>query len=375
MKKIIAAALSVCVVSASAPAFAQQSQVSAVTAQSPVTYTLTHSDAVKMALENSPLLEINQYNQKANKKNIESAQLQEKSYRNVPVKAASSFESFCLKNGYYVKAAQTSYDLSVLEEKKIQNSVTYKTTEAYYNYILAQKTLNAARNAYNLSAANLTVVEAQKELGIISTLDFENAQLATDIAKNAVSQNERNLKTAEDSLKIQLGIAGKNCQLNIFEDVIYEEFTADTAIDIKNATDTRYDITALKKSTDLAKEYLDLSNVLTTSSAVYNSAYASYMESKHNYDNTKDNIALMINSYYNNILTSNENLGIAQKSYELKLKKYNSDKLKYELGMITNLELTETINGLYEAQVQYANAKIAYKLAVEKYRYEITTGL
>ena len=62
MKKIIAAALSVCIVSASAPAFAQQSQVSAVTAQSPVTYTLTHSDAVKMALENSPLLEINQYN-------------------------------------------------------------------------------------------------------------------------------------------------------------------------------------------------------------------------------------------------------------------------------------------------------------------------
>ena len=43
--------------------------------------------------------------------------------------------------------------------------------------------------------------------------------------------------------------------------------------------------------------------------------------------------------------------------------------------MITNLDLTSSINDLYSAQVSYANAKLTYRLAVEKYKYEITVGL
>lgn len=375
MKKITSVLLAVCVASASFSVFAQHSDEVSKKAQSTAVYTLTHNDAVDMAVRNSPLLEINQYKKKANKKSIDNAQLQEKAYKDVPVKAATSFESFCLKNGYYVKAAKVSYDLSVLEEKKIKNSVSYKTTQAYYNYILAQKTLTAAQNAYKLSVDNQAVVEVQKELGIISSLDYQNALLSLDVAKNAVAQNERNLEIARDNLRIQLGISEKNCELNIFEDVAYEEFSADIEKDIKSSMDTRFDMISLKKSTELAKEYFDLSNVLTSDSAVYNNAYASYMETKHNYDSAKDNVALVIKSCSNDILTANENLSAARNTYELGLKKYDSDKLRYELGMITNLELTETINALYEAQVQYANAKIVYKLSVEKYRYEITTGL
>ena len=61
--------------------------------------------------------------------------------------------------------------------------------------------------------------------------------------------------------------------------------------------------------------------------------------------------------------------------YEIDLKEYDAAKLKYELGMITNLELTSCINDLYSSQVNYANAKLGYRLAVEKYKYEITIGL
>ena len=43
--------------------------------------------------------------------------------------------------------------------------------------------------------------------------------------------------------------------------------------------------------------------------------------------------------------------------------------------MITNLELTKSINDLYEAQTAFANAKVKYRLAVEKYKHEITLGL
>ena len=68
-------------------------------------------------------------------------------------------------------------------------------------------------------------------------------------------------------------------------------------------------------------------------------------------------------------------MDLSKAQYETELKKYDAAKLKYELGMITNNELTQTINTLYEAQISYANAKSNYRMAIEKYKYEITIGL
>jgi hypothetical protein len=45
------------------------------------------------------------------------------------------------------------------------------------------------------------------------------------------------------------------------------------------------------------------------------------------------------------------------------------------MGMITNLELTKDLNELTTAMEDLENAKFTYKLAVEKYNYDITIGL
>jgi outer membrane protein TolC len=68
-------------------------------------------------------------------------------------------------------------------------------------------------------------------------------------------------------------------------------------------------------------------------------------------------------------------MDISEMQYNIKRKEYNAAKLKYELGVIANVELTKAINDLYDAQVSYANAKLTYRMAIEKYKYEITTGL
>ena len=43
--------------------------------------------------------------------------------------------------------------------------------------------------------------------------------------------------------------------------------------------------------------------------------------------------------------------------------------------MITNAQLTATMNSVFNAETELENAKLTYKLAVEKYGYEITIGL
>jgi hypothetical protein len=78
---------------------------------------------------------------------------------------------------------------------------------------------------------------------------------------------------------------------------------------------------------------------------------------------------------YNTIVSSKDKMDIAEMQYNIKLREYNAAKIKYELGVIANVELTKAINDLYDAQVSYANAKLNYRMAIEKYEYEITTGL
>ena len=84
---------------------------------------------------------------------------------------------------------------------------------------------------------------------------------------------------------------------------------------------------------------------------------------------------IAIKSAYNDIVTAKANLDVSKRQYEMKLKRYEAAKIEYELGVISNIELTGAINDLYDAQVSYAQAKLNYKMAVETYKMQISSGL
>lgn len=338
-------------------------------------YNLSLADAIEMALADNPQLETNLYIQNGNKISYETAKYQRYQMRNAIVNVSNGIEGIYLKNGYYENAAKVQWDLSVMEYDKIRNKIAYDVTEAYYNCALMQKLETAADNSHTLAVNNFETVKAQYELGLIAKLDYENAELSVIRAKNALESNKFNRQIALENLRILLHKDNENCTIEVSDEVDCSEFVSDVEADIEKASETRYDLTALKKSAELAKEYYQHAKILTKASAAYNTGYASYMKADYDYNNTKKLISLSIRSTYNNILTSKADMDTAEKSYTICQKKYQSDKMKYELGMITNLELTKSINDLYEAQTSYANGKVKYRLAVEKYNHEITLGL
>ncbi len=341
----------------------------------PTIYRLTLEDAIELAYTDNPQLETNLYIQKGNKISYETAKYQSNQMRNVAVNVTSGIEQLCLKNGYYENAAKVQWDLSIIEHDKIRNKIAYDVTEAYYNCALMYKLEVAADNSYALATDNMKTVEAQYKLGLIAKLDYENAQLSVIRSKNALEANRLNRQIAIENLKILIHKENEDCIIEVSDDVDCSDYTSETQSDIEQALESRYDLTALRKSAELAQEYYTYARVLTEKSAAYNSGYASYMKAEYDYNNTKKLIALSIQSGYNNILTAKAEMNTAEKSYNINQKKYQSDNMKYQLGMITNLELTKSINDLYEAQTAFANAKIKYRLAVEKYKYEITVGL
>ena len=132
MKKFLSALLALCVVSSSVAVSAQNpsegSDISAgaevivqeKTAE-PVVYELTLPEAIEMAYTDNPQLVANEYDRQGKEVSLESAQLQEKAYRHVSLNVATNFDAYCLREGYYLKAAKVQLELSDKEREKIKN--------------------------------------------------------------------------------------------------------------------------------------------------------------------------------------------------------------------------------------------------------------
>lgn len=377
MKKFLGAILAFSL--AVTPAFAgeiENADVNIITEnQQPTVYTISLEDAINMAFENNVQIEANLLKQKGNEISASSARMLKREYKDMVVNVSTSFDAYCLKNGYYVQASEMAHRISQKESDKIKANISYNVTEAYYNLVLVQKLVNAAENSYNLALDNQKAVEAQFSLGLIPELDYENASITVMLCENTLNEYKLNYEIAEQNLKILLHKDTENCTLVLTDEIECEDFTSNFEDDITSAMETRFDLYSLKESRNLAEEYFNCAKITGEGAATYNTAYASYIEADFNYTNTQKLIGLSLKSSYNKIITTKANMETARMQYEMDLKEYDAAKLKYELGMIANLELTKCINDLYSSQVNYANAKLSYRLAVEKYKYEITIGL
>jgi len=339
---------------------------------------LSLTEAIETALTDNSKIIANGYRQYANQKNLESAHANKKdainSSKNMPILSATTINELLLKKGYYVEAAKMQQRLTIREADKIKSSIAYSVTEAYYNLVLMDKLIAAANNAHNLALSNLKIIQAQYDMGLVAELDYENASLAADNAKSMVDSYILNREIADANLKILLNIPYET-SLILTDEIETEEMSFDVDADIATAMDSRYDIAAAKEAMELSGLYFDIAKSFTSGSAVYNTANADYIDAQNTYKTAVDGITLSLRSIYNNTITTHTAMDLARRQYENKLKAYEAVKLKYDLGMISNLELTNGINELYDAQVSYANAKLGYRMAVEKYKYEISTGL
>lgn len=338
-------------------------------------YTLSLTDAIEMAFTDNDRIIANEHKQIADEISISSAYITRKPYKNMSVNVTNNFDLYCLKEGYYIEAAQMSQRVNKMEAHKIRSAISYDVTNSYYNLVLVRKLVSAAENAYNLALTNKAIVDEQFNLGMIPRLDYDNAVLSVEAARSALDSYKLNEEIAEQTLKVTIGMDDGNAELVLTDEIEAEEYTSDVDTDTLAALDTRYDLYALKESRELAARYLDLATVLTEGSATYNTAYASYLDADYNYSSALKFTKLSIRGAYNSILTSKQSMDIAKSRYDMELREYDAAKIKYATGVISNVELTTCINDLYDAQVSYANAKLTYRMAIEKYKYEITTGL
>ncbi len=346
-----------------------------VSAQDKKVYKLSLQDAINMALEKDPAFMSADVKIQDAERQLKQARKNHKDMQGVPIRVSQGISSFGVQRGYYVKQAEIGVESAKREkEQSIANSA-YSLTQQYYGVKLSERVLESAKTALKMATDNLSVLEMQFSMGLVAENDVENAKLSVKRAQASLSQLERNLELAKKTLAVSLYIEDEEYELVLTDDIEYEEFSTDLAGDTKKAMETRYDVFMLDSALSQAGFLLDISDLFGYTSAEYSSAKAAMIQSEVTSKYSKKMIGISINSSYNAILDAKDNVFIAEDNLLLKQQDYNVAKIQYDLGLITNTQLTAIMNNVTTAQTELDNAKLTYKLAVIKYGYEIAVGL
>ncbi len=344
------------------------------TVQEPAVYTLSLSDAIERASKDHPQLIANEAEQESNRINLDAQQRTKRKYEKF-TPSTSNYDVMYIKKGYYVHTYEMMMRLNEKKEQQIRSKIAYDVTQSYFNYKLACSLRDIAANAYDLALENYNNVKTRFDLGMIAELDLKNAQLSVDQCRNTLSSYERKCGLAKENLKFNLQLEDKECDFILTDDISCGEFSADLEKDLAAAYENRYDVNALKESYLLSEEYFEYTKPLSSATAKYQTAYSDYVTKGYEYNNNKKLIGLSVKNTYNSVLDAKDTLATAEKSTEIAKQTYEINKVKFENGMITNSDLTKSLNDYLSSNISLENAKLTYKLAVEKYAYEISIGL
>ncbi len=334
----------------------------------PTDYTLSLAQAIELALTENP--QIN-----AADINIESCKTSIKAAKESRAKCRNTSTIAYLNADYAVEAAEHQLALAEKSKEKIKSNISYDVTQKYYNYKLINHLIEIADNSLALAKENLAVVNANYTLGRISKLENDNAALSVQGCEVTKNTYVRNAEIAKESLKIALNLSG-DVNFNLTDDINYEEYTSVSETDAEAALKSRYDIATLETQAYLAeKNFNNTKRYTSQNTAAYQTAYSSYIQADYTYTNTSKQMKIGIINYYNAILSAKEALEISEMTYDIQSRNYEAGKVKFEMGTISNIDLTDLLNKQSSARVDVENAKLNYKLAVEKYKYEITIGL
>lgn len=338
------------------------------------TYVLSLEDSIKMALENdqtyknfdSALLDA--------QKQIDNAKRDQREMKgSIPLPSGISLVA--VKQGYHVEQARIGLEVTKRSKQQYEKRTAYLITQSYFGVKVAEETVKTAQAGYDLAKDNKKNIDLQFSMGMVSELDVKNAQYSLNEAKAQLDKYTRMLELTYKSFASSLFIDESDITFVLTDEITYDDFSADLKADTEKAVDIRLDLYQLKSVAMQAERYTNVTKLLGQTSAEHSAAMQSKLTADANYKNAVRQVDIQINSVYNSILDSRDALKLAEENYAIRQQEYDVAVIQYDLGIITNSQLIAIMNIMTGSKIQLDNAKLNYKLAIEKYKCEIDVGL
>ena len=336
----------------------------------PINFSL--EEAVEYALENSPLISISDTKIKGEEVNL-NEQTQEYS-RNIGAKLSfydpNPLNTLKLKKGYFKSAAEMSLLLAEKQKEQIIETVKFLVESSYFNVINAKERVSIQEGILEHAEKNYQNAQKKKELGMASDLEvmsFETSCLQARLDKDRLQREyEYELMLFNKNLGLPL-----NTVVNLTDSIDVKPL-AEVDIDqkIKEAHGNRLEVITAEEAFKLNEfNFAIVSSYYTPNTFRYQQAKFEMETSKHQLDDTKQNIELSVRRVYIDMINSFETIGVVQKSVEQAEKAYEVVNMRYEVGMATNNDVIEALNSLREARLLQAQSILIYNLAVKNLRH------
>jgi len=341
---------------------------------------LSLEESIEMALKNNPAVEIAQI--ALDKASMELKQADKAARDIVDGRKAASELPAGMDIGLY------SYDmyiverivpkqkamLEVINEKSLEfkvNVLKIQVEQAYYGVLKAQRELLNAMDSLSRAKEQLRLAQVGMEVGTNAKLDVLNAEIMVASQEVAVSYAKNNLqeKTMEFNNIIGLPL---DAQVKLTSEFEFEPavFNLDEVMEAAKEKDLTY--ITLNEAYKVQKALLDLAKGHYTPNVfAYRDAEYGYRTAKLELQNADQDLELKITKAYFKLLSASERYQLMEKSVEQARESYRLTKLRYEVGMSTQLELEKAGGELDKAKTELLGALYDYNLLVSMFKNSI----
>ena len=291
--------------------------------------------------------------------------------------APPNYDAFLIQaNNKYLLPLQNQL---AVEEAKQNVEVSKETAiigvyDAFFAYAKADEDYLINKEEVVLKTGELETAQLKFNQGLISKDDLKSAEYEKDSAEAALDISGQSKKKALIDLNTKLGKDLDNQIKKAIVKYSYKRIDIDLNKAIESTLKNRLDVikaanlvTAKEKERKIVSDYIKDDTL-----SQYKTADLNLKEAQYDLETKKIDIENEIKSGYNNLLNMLDTIDINKKEVSRKKITYNALKLKYNLNMVTKLDM-DSAKLDYDKAKSTLNGSILDYIAA-KYKFDMAQG-
>lgn len=268
------------------------------------------------------------------------------------------------KNGYYITFADTQMKQLEKNRELLVKGIEIETKSLYYSVLLAEKTIEINQAKLNKANEQLRVVNLKFNNGSATKAEVLNAEMAVQQAKTDLDSAMDDLNIAKLDILNKLDLPFDTEIVLIDKELIYVptiEIDLNTAIE--KAKIERPEILIAENNLELQKIETHAYTAYYTSNLRQNkSAKEKLKDAELNVPQVYKDVELDVRKSYLNLVKAERTLVNMDKTVELSKEAARINKLLYDNGMATSLDVLSADINLAQAEIGRYQLLAAYNI-------------
>lgn len=274
-------------------------------------------------------------------------------------------ETLLAKNGYYITLADTQMKQLEKNRELLVKGIEIETKSLYYSVLLAEKSIEINNAKLNKANEQLRVVNLKFNNGSATKAEVLSAEMAVQQAKTDLDSAMDDLKIAKLDLLNKLDLPFDSELVLKDKELTYiptTEINLDSAI--TKAKAERPEILAAENALELQKIETHAYTAYYTSNLRQNKAAVEELkDAELNVPQAYKDVELDVRKTYLNLVKAERALVNMDKTVELSKEAARINKLLYDNGMATSLDVLEADTNLAQAEIGRYQLLAAYNIS------------